>query len=152
MGPSFFSRSSIICDRVGLFLPLMLLMLGVGGRGRKEAMNHPMGKMNPITKSTICAFLLLGAFPSACPSILGAWKIVRRLPSEVLSCHKCGDQLGVTLCLGRPLTSLRSISLGLTGPITNELLRGSPFCSRLVRVLGRKMLSDTFSVDVEGRL
>ena len=142
----------MICDRVGLFLPLTLLMLGRGGKGRKEAMNHPIGKMKPITKRRICTFLLLGDFPSACSSILGAWKIVRRLPSEVLSCHRWGDQLGVTLCLGGPLISERSSSLGLTGPIAKESLRGSAFASRSLRVLGRKMLSETFSVDVEGRL
>ncbi len=152
MGPSRFSRSSTICVRLRLFLPLRLLICGLAGRGRKAAMNHPGGKMKPITKSITCALLLLGAFPSACSSMLGAWKIVRRLPSEVLSCHRCGDQLGDTFRLGRPLISARSSSLGLTGPIARELLRCCPVTSRLLRVLGRKMLSEILSVDVEGRL
>ncbi len=84
--------------------------------------------------------------------MLGAWKIVRLLPSEVLSCHRCGDQLGDILRLGEPLISVRSGALGRTGPITRELRRGCPFASRLLRVRGRNMFSEMLSVEVEGRL
>ena len=89
---------------------------GLGGSGSKAAINHafgrvsnlhscsrersesPGGKMKPTAKSNIWAVRLLRAFPSACSSKLGAKKIVRRLLSDALSCHRCGDQLGDSLC------------------------------------------------------
>lgn len=79
--------------------------------------------MKPTTKSIIWAVLLLGAFPSACSSKLGAWKMVRRLLREALLCHRCGDQFGDNLCRGGPLTSARVSPLGRTREIAKELPR-----------------------------
>lgn len=77
------------------------------------------------------------------------WKIAL-LANEFLSCHRWGDQLEDILRLGISLSAVRSSSLGLTGTIAKELLRWL-MASRL-RVRGRDILRETFSVDVEARL
>lgn len=139
--PSCFSRSS--CMRVwrGTSLPFALLTAGLGGSGRNAATNHafgsvsnlelcsrkdsnpPGGNIKPRAKSSICAVRLLGAFPSACSSKLGARNMVRRLLRDALLCHRCGDQIGDSLCRGGPLTSAKSINPGRTRPIAKELRR-----------------------------
>lgn len=114
---------------------------GLGGSGRKAAMNHalgrvsnlyicsrerselPGGKIKPTAKSNIWAVLLLGAFPSACSSKLGAWNMVRRVLREALLCHRCGDQFDDDLCREGPLTSARSSPPCRTRPIIKELRR-----------------------------
>lgn len=56
--------------------------------------------MKPTAKSNIWAVRLLRALPSACSSKLGAKKMVRRLLRDALSCHRCGDRFGGSLCRG----------------------------------------------------
>lgn len=139
--PSCFSRSSSIWVWRGLSFPFVLMTAGIGGSGRRAAENHafgrisnldtrswersdlPGGKINPTAKSNIWAVLLLGAFPSACSSKLGAWNIVRRLLREALLCNRCGDQFGDNLCRGGPLTSVRLSPSARTPPIAKELPR-----------------------------
>lgn len=138
---SCFSRSSSIWVWRGASFPFALMTAGLGGSGRKAARNHafgkvsdvhtysreryesPSGRMKPTAKRNIWAVLLFGAFPSACSSILGAWKMVRRLPRNALLCHRCGDQIGDNLCCGEPLTSARSSTPGRTRPTAKELCR-----------------------------
>ena len=79
--------------------------------------------MNPTVKSAIWTVRLLGAFPSACSSKLGAWKMVRRLPRDARLCCRCGDQFGDSLCREGPITSARSRATGRTRPIAKELRR-----------------------------
>ena len=79
--------------------------------------------MKPTAKSNICAIRLLGAFPSARSSKLGAWKMVRRLARDALLGQRCGDQVGDNLCGGGPMISARSSAAGRTRPIAKELGR-----------------------------
>lgn len=128
----------------------MLGIQSVGQYSNTSSLCLPKGKIKPKVNKDICAVLLLKALPWAPSSTLGALKTLRRPPRDVLSCQRCGDQVGEILRPGGALTSAMFNPCGLLEMKAIELL------CRLASTSGgwfrvRKMLREMLSVEVEGR-